>query len=209
MRMSPDHYKEGRLIDGFDYINQSWVKEGRYITCGHPETMTCDCYGRIHHGETTQPGRLDGSEPEDTAVTLCRELLPAFDKHEAMKAQAIEVIKEVGPETPLGQGARIALHDLTEKEKAFDWKEVDKASETVDKVKNFNAYLDAREAELSDEVDYFVRLISKPGNDTPENLRHRLTLLARLTEIRRTIQELDKPYSPDMETDYSGELLEQ
>jgi hypothetical protein len=222
-RTSGDVYKEGRLIDGYDYINQSWVKDGRYIACGHPDTMTCDCYGRKHTGETTAPGYLDGRPAEtetdergdstplarahneaqdekarikearsphvwkeaqarkdsETAVNLCRELLPTFDKH------------------------------MTEKEKAFDWNEVDKATALVDKARNFSAYLDAREAELSDEVDYFVRLISKPGNDTPDNLRHRLTLLARLTEIRRTIQEIEKPYSPDMETDYSGELLGQ
>ena len=36
---------------GFDYENQAWVVDGRYVSCGHPETMDCGCFGRIHAGE--------------------------------------------------------------------------------------------------------------------------------------------------------------
>lgn len=35
----------------FDYENQAWVVDGRYVSCGHPETMKCGCFGRIHAGE--------------------------------------------------------------------------------------------------------------------------------------------------------------
>ena len=36
---------------GFDYENQAWVVDGRYVNCGHHETINCGCYGRIHAGE--------------------------------------------------------------------------------------------------------------------------------------------------------------
>ena len=44
---------EGRLMDGYDYENQAWVKRGRYIRCGHPEGMDCNCYGKLHEAEMT------------------------------------------------------------------------------------------------------------------------------------------------------------
>ncbi len=46
----------------YDYINQAWVKDGRYIACGHTESMACGCYGRIHAGKGCEWERLpDGS----------------------------------------------------------------------------------------------------------------------------------------------------
>lgn len=33
----------------FDYDRQAWVKDGRYVRCGH--TNPCDCYGTAHEGE--------------------------------------------------------------------------------------------------------------------------------------------------------------
>lgn len=41
----------GRLINGYDYRVQAWVKSGKYVRCGHPENMKCFCYGRKHEGE--------------------------------------------------------------------------------------------------------------------------------------------------------------
>lgn len=35
----------------FDYEHQAWVENGRYVRCGHPESMDCGCYGRLHEGE--------------------------------------------------------------------------------------------------------------------------------------------------------------
>jgi len=50
--LSDDEYDEkGRLINGYDYDKQTWVREGKYIRCGHPEDMDCKCYGKIHAGE--------------------------------------------------------------------------------------------------------------------------------------------------------------
>jgi len=54
-RTSNDHYDgSGRLLDGYDYGRQAWVIGGRYVRCGHPETMDCRCYGRLHAGEPTK-----------------------------------------------------------------------------------------------------------------------------------------------------------
>ena len=49
-RTSNDVVRNGRLISGYDYINQSWVVDGKYVKCGHTE---CNCYGRLHAGENT------------------------------------------------------------------------------------------------------------------------------------------------------------
>lgn len=51
MRLSRDEYRDGRLLNGYDYQRQAWVVEGRYVRCGHPEVMPCTCYGREHDGE--------------------------------------------------------------------------------------------------------------------------------------------------------------
>jgi hypothetical protein len=47
----------------FDYTHQAWVVDGRYVTCGHPPTMACGCYGRAHAGEAAP-------EQENTAEQL-------------------------------------------------------------------------------------------------------------------------------------------
>jgi hypothetical protein len=59
MRTSDDVYKGGRLIHGFDYVKQAWVKDGKYLRCGHPDStdgrpIKCGCYGRAHEGEETK-----------------------------------------------------------------------------------------------------------------------------------------------------------
>ena len=53
-QMSNDEYQEGRLWNGYDYTNQAWVLEGRYVRCGHPEEMNCGCYGKEHKNDTTR-----------------------------------------------------------------------------------------------------------------------------------------------------------
>ncbi len=35
----------------YDYDTQAWVVDGVYVRCGHPDTMQCSCYGRLHEGE--------------------------------------------------------------------------------------------------------------------------------------------------------------
>jgi hypothetical protein len=36
---------------GFDYQNQAWIENGKYLPCAHPASMNCQCYGKIHAGE--------------------------------------------------------------------------------------------------------------------------------------------------------------
>ena len=38
-------------MENYDYKNQAWTKNGRYIACNHPENMNCNCYGKLHAGE--------------------------------------------------------------------------------------------------------------------------------------------------------------
>jgi hypothetical protein len=51
LRHSNDEYKDERLINGYDYENQAWVIDGKYVDCGHPNNVKCGCYGRTHKGE--------------------------------------------------------------------------------------------------------------------------------------------------------------
>ena len=57
-RTSTDEYLNGRLFNGYDYKNQAWVVNGRYMTCGHPGQMNCRCFGRVHAGEIPAIGGL-------------------------------------------------------------------------------------------------------------------------------------------------------
>lgn len=52
-RTTDNYYINGRLMDGYDYNKQAWVRNGKYVRCGHPEAMKCGCYGRLHEGEST------------------------------------------------------------------------------------------------------------------------------------------------------------
>jgi hypothetical protein len=51
----------GTLVNGYDYTNQAWVMNGKYVRCGHPDAMDCDCYGKEHEGETCEV-RGDGRD---------------------------------------------------------------------------------------------------------------------------------------------------
>lgn len=50
-RQTENEYKNGVLFNGFDYENQAWVIEGKYLRCGHPDQMDCSCFGKVHDGE--------------------------------------------------------------------------------------------------------------------------------------------------------------
>lgn len=60
-RTSQDQYQNDRLFNGYDYKNQAWVLKGVYQACNHPNSMNCRCYGKVHGGEPTRTGKLDGS----------------------------------------------------------------------------------------------------------------------------------------------------
>ena len=46
--------KHNRLTTGYDYTNQAWVKNGKYVRCGHPDNMGCSCYGKLNEGKETK-----------------------------------------------------------------------------------------------------------------------------------------------------------
>ncbi len=77
-RLSQDEFDgQGILLNGFDYDKQAWVKDGRYLRCGHPESMTCGCFGREHTGEPVRVSvetieLVDWSErfPHETALEI-------------------------------------------------------------------------------------------------------------------------------------------
>ena len=69
-RESADEFRAGRLWDGYDYDRQAWVRNGRYVNCGHPKSMDCGCYGRLHMGERTTRAVDDDGHTEET-VALC------------------------------------------------------------------------------------------------------------------------------------------
>lgn len=49
--MSRNYYSNDKAKHSYDYENQVWIINGEYQRCGHPEQMTCGCFGRIHAGE--------------------------------------------------------------------------------------------------------------------------------------------------------------
>ena len=44
-----DNVNEGKTH--YDYKNKAWIKGGRVVNCGHPNSMNCQCYQRAHAGE--------------------------------------------------------------------------------------------------------------------------------------------------------------
>lgn len=44
-------HNDAAPINGYDYRNQAWVVDGRYVACSHPASMKCNCYGTVHAGE--------------------------------------------------------------------------------------------------------------------------------------------------------------
>lgn len=41
----------------FDYDNQAWIVDGKYIRCGHHEEHDCMCYGKKWEGLTVEQAR--------------------------------------------------------------------------------------------------------------------------------------------------------
>lgn len=210
-RQSADHYKEGRLIDGYDYVNQSWVKEGRYITCGHPDTMKCDCYGRKHTGETTEPGRLDGSEPaprgDSTPATRARNTAlnnkaqartekegRDLDAEREYIALFFEWYVKVKAQKPgITEKEARALYDqgLTIKEAAWNWDDIPTDVNTGPEIltgPTFSQYYTQRREQLRADLD---RVTRKARDLNEQTALGRGTLLAREC-IAARLAELDR-----------------
>lgn len=52
----------GKLVNGYDYINQAWVINGVYMACSHPADMDCNCYGTEHQGEPCDNDGMNEAE---------------------------------------------------------------------------------------------------------------------------------------------------
>ena len=54
----------------YDYERQAWTVDGRYVRCGHPDSMGCQCYGRVHEGEPAAAGTFafDEDPADDTPL---------------------------------------------------------------------------------------------------------------------------------------------
>lgn len=50
-RQSDNQHVNNTLHNGYDYDNQAWIINGKYVRCGHPQEMNCNCYGRLYEGE--------------------------------------------------------------------------------------------------------------------------------------------------------------
>ncbi|MCP3678985.1 MAG: hypothetical protein GY782_01290 [Gammaproteobacteria bacterium] len=49
--MSRTCINNDKARQSYDYEKQVWIVDGRYVRCGHPDSMDCGCYGRTHEGE--------------------------------------------------------------------------------------------------------------------------------------------------------------
>jgi len=49
--MSRNYYCKDKAKLSYDYDKQVWIIDGKYQRCGHPESINCDCYGRLHANE--------------------------------------------------------------------------------------------------------------------------------------------------------------
>lgn len=65
----------------FDYENQAWVIGGVYQRCGHPETMDCGCFGKLHAGQRAPWQAVERAETEHGSVVTGRASLKAAINH--------------------------------------------------------------------------------------------------------------------------------
>lgn len=52
----------------YDYENQAWIVNGRYVRCGH--VSPCGCYGKLHEGEQAMKTIWE-SDGTDGPVLIC------------------------------------------------------------------------------------------------------------------------------------------
>ncbi len=67
----------------YDYANQAWTVDGRYVACNHPASMACNCYGKQHAGE------LAPAENLPTAMTYLQVESAINDMMVARKATGL------------------------------------------------------------------------------------------------------------------------
>jgi hypothetical protein len=43
--------KFGVIKNGYSYAHQCWIENFIIQRCGHPDSLDCQCFGKIHEGE--------------------------------------------------------------------------------------------------------------------------------------------------------------
>ena len=51
MRQGDNEIQAAVIKNGFSYEHQCWIINFVVQRCGHPESMGCKCFGRIHEGQ--------------------------------------------------------------------------------------------------------------------------------------------------------------
>ncbi len=85
---------DGALVDSgdyYDYANQAWVKNGRYVRCGHDISMTCNCFGRIHEGEEAKSVREKNKMADNS---LAMEII-SFEMGSLTETQVIQLFQKL------------------------------------------------------------------------------------------------------------------
>jgi len=62
-----------KVVLGFDYDNQAWIQNDRYLRCHHPAEMNCQCYGRLHNGELADAETINNiatTQPQAQTLTV-------------------------------------------------------------------------------------------------------------------------------------------
>ena len=76
----------------FDYVNQAWTVDGRYVACAHPDAPACKCYGNQHAGELAPIENLP-TVPRTAPQTLTVSELPAALQF-VSDSQDVDAVKE-------------------------------------------------------------------------------------------------------------------
>jgi hypothetical protein len=74
----------------YDYVNQAWTLDGKYVVCAHPDSPHCDCYGSKHAGEFAPienlPTAQESSEnPRESSVDWVQQYIGTPNKAEAVE----------------------------------------------------------------------------------------------------------------------------
>jgi hypothetical protein len=49
-------------VERYDYENQAWTVDWHYMACNHPNSMNCECYGKLHAGEFAEEFKVKTME---------------------------------------------------------------------------------------------------------------------------------------------------
>jgi hypothetical protein len=98
-RTSNDEYKDGRLIHGYDYDNQAWVVDGKYVGCGHPSGWTADATDALMPERRRGQPRQKQSSHSEAGQARCE--------------RASVCLATFGLETCQTQTGRIVRHTIT------------------------------------------------------------------------------------------------